>query len=220
MIQVALSRINSRDLFTFGIRIKDLIAGFDVQVLGIKHYVDLFLEKLGIYTAAIEKQEVSAQEIAQKDSVRDNYYLALRRHIVNYLNHPDAAIREQARQILLILNKDGKRIYTKNYELETAALHAIIAELDKNWLPVLDQLSATFWYNWLKTSQTDFETVVKRITEDKAENAKIAAATAIRKEFEEAIRKLFAFLELQYEMTGAPELADLMGQLQEAANRF
>lgn len=220
MIDISLSRLGTRDLYTFSKRIRELIVAYDAEALGIKIYTDKLIQKMDYYDTSFEKQTVTAQEVAQKVALRGNYFVALRTHIRNYMYHPDAILRQTANKVLAILNKYGKSIYNEGYNVESAAYSAIFTELDKDYIEAMNQLTATMWYNFLKEAQTDFESTVKNVTEEKAESDKIVSASEARKELEDAIRRFFTFLPLQYEMTQAPELSDLIGQLQVAADRF
>jgi len=220
MLEIPLSSLGNQELFTLGVRIESILKGFDANALGIKPYADGFLSNLGMYKTSSEKQAVSAREIAEKDGSRDSMYIALRNQIRNFEYHPEASMRDKAKQLLTVLNKNGKQIYTESYSVETAILEEIIAEFDKNHLNTLEELGATMWYDFLKNAQADFESTVRSITEQKAENAKVASATESRAGLVDSLRKLFAFLPLHYGITKSPELADLIGRLQAEADRF
>ncbi|MBI9069015.1 MAG: hypothetical protein JEZ09_17090 [Salinivirgaceae bacterium] len=220
MITISLSKLGNQELFTLGKRVSEILSAVDTEKMGIKLYADNFSLKFDAYKKSFEKLSVSAEQVAQKDALRDDYYIALRNTIRNFNYHPSTALKEKARKILGVLNKNGNQIYALNYKAESAALTSIISEIDKNWLTDVTEMGAHIWFNLLKPAQADFETTVSNFTAEKAENIKVTSATTARPEIEDAIRKLFTFLPLQYEMTQAPELSDLMGQLQVAADRF
>jgi hypothetical protein len=48
MIKIALSRLGNDELYTFGNRIENLLSTFNVELLSILLYVNLFLSKLVI----------------------------------------------------------------------------------------------------------------------------------------------------------------------------
>lgn len=220
MKEIALSTLDNQQLFTLASRVETVIAKKDTAALGIKPYSDNFISKLGEYKTSFKKQAVSAEMIAQKDGVRDNFYIALRNHIRNHDYHPDADRREKAKKLMAVLNQHGNQIYAESYSVETAAIEAIIAEFDKNHLETLEALGATGWYNFLKNAQADFENAIHGISEQKAESAKVASATQVRSGLVDAMRKLFAFLPLHYGISKSPELAQLIGLLQAEADRF
>jgi hypothetical protein len=220
MISLSISRIGTRELFTLGTRVKELLANYNAESLGIKLYADNFLQKYEQYKKSIEKQEISAQELARKDSLRDNYFIALRNHLRNFKYHPDEQKKEKANKLVAILNKEGEKIYAAAYKVETAALISIINELENTSKAVLDELNATEWFELLKQAQSDFEESLEEYTNNKAEMKRIASASENRKDFEDAARKLFTFLPLQYEMTQSPELDDLISKLKVIIDRF
>ncbi|MBN1252013.1 MAG: hypothetical protein JXR51_01680 [Bacteroidales bacterium] len=220
MITLSFSRTGTRELFTLGTRIKELLSNYNAEELGIKLYVDNFNEKYQTYKNSIEKQEISADVLTQKDSLRDNYFLALRGHLRNFRYHPDDAKKENANKIIAILNKEGENIHRAAYKTETAALISIINEIENTSNGMLEDLNAAEWFNLLKQAQNDFEESLKKYSENKAEIQKVSSASDNRKSFEESMRKLFMFLPMQYEMTSNTELDNLIRQLQVIADRF
>lgn len=221
MISIALSDLNNQELLTIGKRVKDILKGVDTNNLGIDVYVQNYVNKFDLYEESYNKEEVSAAVIAQKDARCDDYYIALRNHVTNFQYHPDKNLRKKANEILKVLNKDGNRIYNLGYKTESAYLARIINTIDKKYLDDLDELmGAIMWYTLLKEAHTDFEATVKEVTTEKAKANAIASASDTRYMVEDALRKLFMFIPLQYEMTKAPELSDLTGQLQAVADRF
>ena len=121
---------------------------------------------------------------------------------------------------MAVLNKNGNQIYSSSYKAETAALSAIFAEIDKNYVATLKELGADVWYDLLKQAQTEFEETVHKHSGEKAEASKIESATTNRAELVDAINKLFMFLPLHNEMKQNANLSTLIGQLQAEADRF
>lgn len=220
MIRIALSRLGNDQLYTFGNRIKNLLSTFNVELLGILLYVTLFLEKFGIFEVSYEKKNVKADLVARKDSIRDNNFIALRTHIDNFHRHESEEKRNASKQLLEILNKDGKRIYNESYSVQSASLESTFKEIDKNQTANLELLFATEWYQMLKAAQYDFEKIVREVNEEVADKTLIESATKTRKELESAIRKLFRFIPMQQEMTESPELADMTRKIQTECDRI
>ena len=129
-------------------------------------------------------------------------------------------MKKKSKKLMAVLNKNGNMIYAASYKVETAALTNIISDMERKHLEDLEALGAIVWYNLLKEAQADFENEVHDVSSKKAESSKVASATKNRADLVGALNKLFMFLPLQYEMTQAPELGDLIGQLQAEADRF
>ena len=220
MIKIALSRLGNDELYTFGNRIEKLLSTFNVDPLGILLYVNLFLSKLVIYSESYEKQNASAKEVEHKDSIRDNFFLALRTHIDNFKRHDAEEKRQASSKLLAILNKDGKGIYNESYSVESASLKSTIIEFDLNHSANIELLAATEWYQLMKAAQIDFETTLSKVNAEVADKKVIASASNTRKPLEEAIRKLFNFIPLHQEMTNSPELADMIRKIQAEFDRF
>ena len=183
-------------------------------------YVNLFLSKLVIYSESYEKQNASAKEVEHKDSIRDNFFLALRTHIDNFKRHDAEEKRQASSKLLAILNKDGKGIYNESYSVESASLKSTIIEFDLNHSANIELLAATEWYQLMKAAQIDFETTLSKVNAEVADKKVIASASNTRKPLEEAIRKLFNFIPLHQEMTNSPELADMIRKIQAECDRF
>ncbi|NJN27054.1 MAG: hypothetical protein HC819_14295 [Cyclobacteriaceae bacterium] len=220
MMEIALTSLDNQQLFTLASRVETLLGKQDTSALGIKPYADKFLSRFSDYKTSFEKQSLNTEQIAQKDGERDNMYIALRNHIRNYHYHPESDKKEKARKLLSVLNQHGQQVYSESYSVETAALEAIISEFDKNQLPVLEELRATEWFTNLKNAQADFEKTVLGHTELKAESAKIDSATKSRSGLVDALRKLFLFMPLHYEMTQSAPLGSLIDQLQIESDRI
>ena len=220
MIEIAMSGLGNRELFTLGVRVNENIGRYNAETLGIKLYADNFISKFDVYKTSFEKQAVSAELVSQKDEIRDDYYIALRNHIRNYQYHPEKDMKKKSKKLMAVLNKNGNMIYAASYKVETAALTAMISDMDRKYLADLEVLGAMVWYNLLKVAQADFEKAVHDFTAQKAESSKVASATKNRADLVAALNKLFMFLPLQYELTQASELGDLIGQLQAEADRF
>ena len=84
MIEIALSKLSNKELYTLGSRIKEGISKYDTKALGIKMYADNFELKFDKYRVSFEKQHVSAELISIKDENRGDYYIALRNHTRNF----------------------------------------------------------------------------------------------------------------------------------------
>jgi len=220
MIEIAMSNLGNRELFTLGVRVNVNIGNYDTEALGIKLYADNFISNFDVYKTSFEKEAVSAETISQKDETRDDYYIALRNHVRNYQYHPEKDMKKKSKKLMTVLNKNGNTIYAASYKVETAALTNIISDMERKHLEDLEALGAIVWYNLLKEAQADFENEVHDVSSKKAESSKVASATKNRADLVGALNKLFMFLPLQYEMTQAPELGDLIGQLQAEADRF
>src|SRR5690606_1213837 len=103
---------------------------------------------------------------------------------------------------------------------QSAALTAAINTIDATALADVEALEAGTWYAFLKEAHSDFLQTVSQVTGNKAESDQIAPASMARKDLEEAIRRLLTFIELQYGITEAAELNQLLAQIQAVANRF
>ena len=220
MIKISLSAISNQGLYTLGDHIRKLLTKFDVKALGILLFVQRFLKALKIFEESMEKQNVSSEKVAMQDAQRDNYFVALKAHLRNFEYHPVAVKKNKAKAIYDILVKDGENIYNAGHSTQSASFRASIKEIDKNHMSALKDLFAEEWYTLFKNSQADFDKAIIKHTELKADAMLIASATKNRKALENSLRKLFAFLPMQYELAPSPELEDLIRNVQVEADRY
>lgn len=220
MIKISLSAVSNQDLYTLGDHIRKILTKFNVKALGILLFVQRFLNALKIFEESIEKQGVSAEKVALLDARRDNYFVALKAHLRNFEYHPNAVKKEKAKAVYDILVKDGEDIYNAGYSTQSASFRASIKEIDENHMSALKDLFADEWYTLFKDSQEDFDKSIMEYTEQKADASLIASATQNRKALENSLRKLFAFLPMQYELVPSPELEDLIRNVQAEADRY
>ncbi|GET29091.1 DUF6261 family protein [Prolixibacter sp. SD074] len=218
MIEIALSRLKNNALFTLCKRIYELILSVKTEEMGIDFYFGRFEEAYAGYKAAMEKSVLSADEIAEKDSFRDQMWSALRIHVKNYLRHP--SLGAKAATILDEINKNGKRVAQQSYEAESAIIQNLSETLESGYGGDLAAMHADEWLTLLKDANTDFETTLRAFNAQKSDADEVDAATSVRPGLEEALRKLLMFMPMQAEVTGNNGLNELVKQLEVEVSRF
>lgn len=218
MIEIALSKLKNNALFTLSLRVYELLLALKSPEMGIDLFFNQFVEAYNKYKAAMEKSVLSAADLALKDSTRDSMWVALRTHVKNYLRHPSLAPKAEA--ILSELDKYGPAVYDQSYESETAIIQSVTQTLEANFLDDLTEMQAIVWFDLLKQADNDFEAAQRTFNEQKTSADQVDAATTVRPELEEAVRKLFTFLPMQAEITGDKDLGKLVKQLEVEVSRF
>ncbi len=220
MIEISLSALNNKDLFTLSKRTHELILAAKTPEMGIDLYFNLFDQVFQQYQAAMEKPVLSAGVIAQKDSARDEMWIALRAHVKNYLRHPDTAMSTKAKAVMAELDKYGTSVYSKSYESETAIIQNVSQTLETKFATELVEMNANVWFELLKQAGNDFEDSLRYFNEQKANANEVDAAYKVRPQLEDALRKLFLFLPMQAEVSGDKNLEKLVKQLKVEIGRF
>lgn len=218
MIEIALSKLKKNALFTLCLRVYELILARKTPEMGIDLYFDRFVDIYNQYKAAMGKAVLSAAELAQKDSFRDSMWVALRAHVKNYLRHPQLAPKAEA--ILTEIDKYGPAVYDQSYEAETAVIKGVSDTLDTKFSADLVEMHADVWFNLLKQADADFETAQRTFNAQKTEADEIDAASSLRPQLDDALRKLFLFLPMQAEVSGNKDLEKLVKQLEVEVSRF
>jgi|GEM_PF-3910156 hypothetical protein len=218
MIEISLSKLKNNTLFTLCLRVHELVLAQKTPEMGIDLFFNRFAEAYNLYKAAMEKVVLSAADVAQKDSFRDTMWVALRAHVKNYLRHPKLSAKAEA--ILAELDKYGSAVYSQSYEAETAIIKSVCNTLDATFSTDLNKIQANVWFDLLKQADAEFEAAQRSFNKQKTDANEVDAASTIRPELEDALRKLFAFLPMQAEVTSDENLVKLVKQLEVEVSRF
>lgn len=108
----------------------------------------------------IERSNKLTQDIVDLDKQRDDAYIGLRGITFFYARyHHDETLRNQAGNLLKVLDKHGAEIAKKNYQEQGAALDDIIQIIEaSSELPkTLDTLKLTDWFARMKASHQAFD---------------------------------------------------------------
>jgi len=218
MIGISLSKLKNNVLFTLCLRVYELIVARKTPEMGIDLYFNRFLEAYTKYKEAMEKAVFSASELARKDSFRDQMWVAVRIHVKNYLRHPDLAAKAEA--VLAELDKYGGSVYVQSYEAETAIIQNVCTTLESGFSGELADMHADGWFSLLKQANNDFEKAQRTFNAQKTDANEVDAASIVRPDLEDALRKLFIFLPMQAEVSGNADLEKLVKQLETEVSRF
>lgn len=217
-MNISLSTLKNNSLFTLGLRINELVSKRITPEMGIDYYYNLFNKAFQEFKAAMEQAVFSAAELAEKDSFRDQMWVALRLHVKNYLRHPEESAAAQ--RILTEIDKYGSKIYSLSYESESAIIQNVCATLGNDFSSEMAAINAMVWFDLLVQANNDFEAAQRSVNQDKITANETEAATNVRPELEKAIRNLLAYIPMQAEVSGNAELQQLVKELEVETSRF
>ncbi len=220
MLNVPYSRLQNDDLYALALRTDEILAPRPIDEMGITLYYNNFKKNYEKYKQSMQHISSNAKAVQLKDGVRDDYSRSFIRHIENYLCYPDEAIRKRVTELLQEIYKHGPNIQKRSYKKETTILETIIAKIEAEFMDLMEQTQAMVWLNLLKEAQTDFEKTLREYTKNKKDDEKVDAPTTVRPDLVGAMRKLFTFLPMQYELTGNEELGQIIEQLKVELRRF
>ncbi|NJO90221.1 MAG: hypothetical protein HC831_15705 [Chloroflexia bacterium] len=220
MLSINYSKLNNDKFYTLALRIKEISDQYSAEELGIMLYVKNFVDEFIKYKEAMLRIAAGLKIIGEKDAVRDTYSKALRNHVKNYINHPDNELSRLAKALLAEIDKHGKQFYNKTNNEQTAILEYIFKVVEEIYNDFIAETHTDIWYNLLKESQIDFEKTVRKITKEKAEEGNVESASKIRPQLTEAIRNLFTFLPLHFNITKDEQLSKLIAELEEELKKY
>lgn len=220
MIPFSFSRQTNDELYTLARRVDEVLNPKPIDALGLTLYYNNFKEAFDKFVKGMKHIGINAKVVQLKDGVRDDYSLSLFHHIENYLCYPDEEIKKKVKALLDEIAKHGPNIQRRSYKKETAILETIIAKIEAEYMELMTQIGAMVWFSLLKEAQVDFEKTLRKYSDSKVEDDKVEAPSTVRPELVSALRKLFTFLPMQYELANNEELGKIIELIKVELNRF
>jgi hypothetical protein len=142
-----------------------LILKFNVIVTKLGNLVEVFqaeVNKEDLSHKIIRKSNLSNMKM-EKDDERDNLLVGIHEALKSLLRHFDANIREAANRLKIVVDTYNNPTPMKDlsYDAETAEIKNMLQELEGKYSDDLQLTGMTGWINKLKTSNEEFESLVK-----------------------------------------------------------
>lgn len=169
---------------------------FLVDVLSLCNNIGIEAKKLTAVILALQKDTTEfdecfkltagssiSEELIELDSRRDYCIIGIRQCLVGYCNHFSPEIKKASEELLMSMDKYGKKIYNLNYPSETSTINSLLDDWKNN--PHLAAgiaiLKLEDWTKELQTANTIFnERYLLRVNE-KASAPQVKAFTTRKK---------------------------------------
>ncbi len=218
-MQIAFSKLNNKELYTLGLRTKEIISGSPIDEIGLRFYYDAFIKEFDKYEKGIQHESISGEKVAVADDGRDDAYYGFEGNLKNYLYYPDKELKSKINELLSKMTKFGPRVPQQKYKEETATILQLKSIVENGYMDLLKQIHGDVWYNLLIEKQENFEKTLREHTKAQSEN-NIESATLIRPLLVNAMRNLFSFMPLHYKATQNEDLGKIISQLEVELGRF
>ncbi len=202
------SLLTSKELFTFIIRVVALFTGKVLNGTGLDVFFKNLKDALNPFSNALEREtkDPFTEKLAQKDSERDEGFLAFRNYVEACSHRNKAGWHDAATKILAIIKKHGWSAAHFGNKKETAAITNITSEIRTKCGAEVTLLDANDWLTELEVAQQAFETTMNESVVPPVANEPTIAET--RPKVTEALKSLFSMISLQYTATGNAQLAE------------
>ena len=217
MKKIALSKLNNDELNTLGFRTDEILAPFPIDEMGLTPYHAIFAERFEKFVTGM-KHITEKSIVKQKDTKRDTYCVNFVSHLENYLDYPDDDIGKEAELLLDEIRKFGPGIHRKPYNEETSILNIIIARVKEKYTDLITK-THNVWFDLLDEAQTDFENTLRDLTDSKAKDD-VEAASSVRPQLIDIMRKMFTFMAIHFEVTENKHLGEAISKLNIEFSRF
>lgn len=168
IIKIHLTNLRNEEHYQFQTDFKGLIDRYTAAALGIETayavYLLLYADE-GVALDVIRKSAITA-EITEADLHRDTIFRGLSDAVKACGNHFNSNVKEAAARIGVVLGHYGN-LTLKPYDEETAAITALVTDLQTTCAGDIATAGINEWINELLESNTAFDTLKKeRYTEE------------------------------------------------------
>jgi hypothetical protein len=219
VMHLSFSKLNNKELYTLGLRTKEIILPRPIDEMGLKVYFDAFTEAFTRYEAGMQNENEHGGVVSQADSERDDIYRGFEGNLKNYQNYPDEELKRKVNELLNKMAKFGPRVIHRKYKEETAIIVSIINIVESGYMDLMSQTHTDVWFNLLKEKQTKFENTLREHTKALSED-NVESASTVRPELVEAMRNMFTFMPLHHRVTKNTDLGEIIKQLKVELGRF
>lgn len=156
------SKLRNDEHFQFQTEFKELVEKYTPGTLNIEAawavFQPLYVNE-GEALNVIRKSSVT-DELADADQYRDSLYRGLNDTVKGATNHYDAAVKEAAIRVQILLDHFGN-INIKSYDEQTAAITSLVNDLNNDYADDIATLGITGWVTELQNANNNFETLMK-----------------------------------------------------------
>ncbi|MDR2883385.1 MAG: DUF6261 family protein [Alistipes sp.] len=176
-----LSHLRNDEHFEFVRHICHLIDDYGAAALGVEPQRAALAAAFADEDAALRKIAGSAltSRIADADRARDETYNGLVNTVRAAQTHYNAAVREAAAGLAVVMNA-YKGVAGLNFEEETSALHNLLIELTVNHMAEAELLGLGGWIGELDRRNVAFEELMEERFEERADRPTVEMTAARR----------------------------------------
>jgi DNA-dependent RNA polymerase auxiliary subunit epsilon len=213
ILRIRFHNLRNEEWFQLYTEFKDLVEASGASTLDI---VALFATFLIFYNQADEaldliRKSLDTDLMEEADMKRDHTYRGLADAVKSSLNHFNAAKKQAAEEVTLVIEHFGN-LAAKAPNEETAGIYNLTQMLSDEYVAQVALLGLTDWVTELQQDNEAYETLVKARNDEVVARTKFRMKT-VRREAEAVYRQIVTRLEAQTVLSDSPELEDFITKL-------
>lgn len=218
--KIDLSRLRNEEHYSFHNETNDLVLRFTAEALGIQRLYPAYEAAFATEGEVLNllQKSMFTGPIADADADRDLLARGLKDTVKGAEKHFNPAVAEAARRITILLDSAGN-IADKGYNEETAAIKALVNDLENQHAADVATLGIADWVSELKNRNAAFETLLdERYTEEADKNPlKMKEA---RKQIDAAYRDLTNLLDALVLVNGPEAYEGFIKELNKRVEKY
>lgn len=220
ILSVKLRNLRNEEHFQFQTEFKGLVEKSTPETLDI---VPAWAVYQPLYENEAEALDVIrksslTENIANADHYRDSVYSGLRDTVKGAANHFNAAKKEAAARVQVVLDHYGN-INIKTYDEQTAAINDLIAELNATYTADVATLAIGDWVTELQTANNSFETLMQERYSQDAGKTQLKMKE-VRTAVDDAYRTITERIDALVIVNGKENYAGFIKELNQRVEKF
>jgi hypothetical protein len=197
-----------------------ILINHNPQTLGVKPLYDAYKPLLDTEVAALDiiRKSGYTSEIDEQDSRRDSIFRGFTDAVKSALNHFNAAKKEAAHKIAIVLEHYGN-IAAKTLDQETAAIDDLLRELNDNHSQDILLLALADWLSQLNIENETFKTLMMARYSETAQRPTTRMKQA-RTDVDKAFRAILNQIEALALVNGATAYTAFINELNAVSERY
>ena len=187
---VKLKNLRNDEHFQFQTEFKELVEQYTPETLNIEAawavFQPLYVNE-GEALNVIRKSSVT-NELVDADQYRDSLYRGINDTVTGATNHYEAAVKEAAIRVQILLGHFGN-INIKPYDEQTAAITSLVKDLNNDYAEDVATLGIAGWITELQNANNNFETLMKERYSEEAGKTQLSMKE-VREQIDTAYRTI------------------------------
>ena len=220
ILKIDLSRLRNDEHYEFHTDVAGLVTGSTPEALGVERAFPAYQAACDNEGGALHvvRESTFTGPVADADSRRDSIGGGMSDMVKAATRHFDPAVREAARRLTVVFDSFGN-IAVKGYNEETAAIKALVNDLETQYAADAATAGITTWVAELKAANEAFEAVFDARFTDELSKPALKMKDA-RRETDVAYRELTRLVDALIVVNGERDYESFVGELNQRIAYF
>lgn len=220
ILKIKMYNLRNEEHFNLHSEVDELITRFTFEALKLQRHYPAYQIALGKEADALNvmKKSLYTKPLGDADTYRDSIVRGLEDTLEGACQHFKPHIALAAQTLKTVLDSFGD-IPTKPYDQETAAINALLADLETTYPEQIAACRVTDWVGELKRANEAFEALVaERYTSETSKTP--LKMKVVRKELDEAYKKVTKTIDSLVFIEGPEAYTDFVNELNQRIEKY